>query len=138
MKQNVGTPTKEPTKKHTTSRKRSAKPPKRITIQQYNAKMDQIMAAGLPVHEILVKMLEFAPTVKIVEKKQMTKRKVYCEACRWLGFMAMGGTGMLGTERYDICSHMNSIDKYPPDSPQDTKNQNNDCKDFVGKDDIPK
>lgn len=66
------------------------------------------------------------------------KRKVYCEKCRWLGFMAMGGTGMLGTEHYDICSHTNSIDKYPPDSPQSTKNKNNDCKDYGEKNDVSK
>ena len=71
-------------------------------------------------------------------RKNMIKRKVYCEKCRWLGFMAMGGTGMLGTEHYDICSHTNSIDKYPPDSPQSTKNKNNDCKDYGEKNDVSK
>ena len=59
MKQNVGT-----------SRKWCTKPFKRITIQQYNAKMDKIMASDLPIHEMLIKMLEYAWTVEIVEKSK--------------------------------------------------------------------
>ena len=56
MKQNVGT-----------SPKRSVKPPKRITIQQYTAKTDKIIKSGLPVHETLIKLLEYAATVEVAE-----------------------------------------------------------------------
>ena len=62
--------------KHGISPKRSTKPSKRITMQRYNAKMDEIMASELPVHEMLIKMLEYTATVEIVEKKHdKTKNK---------------------------------------------------------------
>ena len=58
MKQNVGT-----------SPKRSVKPPKRITMQQYNAKTDKIIKSGLPVHETLIKLLEYAATVEVAGER---------------------------------------------------------------------
>ena len=58
MKQNVGT-----------SRKWCTKPSKRITMQQYNAQTDKIIKSDLPVHEILIKLLEYASAVEVVDGK---------------------------------------------------------------------
>ena len=55
--------------KHGISPKRSAKPRKRITMQRFNKRIQRITKLGLPVDEALIKMLEYAGTVEIVENK---------------------------------------------------------------------
>ena len=42
---------------------------KEITIEEYNKRIDKITKLKLPVHEILIKLLEFAGTVDIREER---------------------------------------------------------------------
>jgi len=41
----------------------------KITFQEYNKKMDKIIDKKLPIHELLIAMLEEASKYTIIEKK---------------------------------------------------------------------